>query len=36
MVVNEKDISFHKKPEVLLPGVFESLQKKLDMDVDVM
>jgi hypothetical protein len=24
-VVNEKDISFHKKPEALPPEVFESL-----------
>jgi hypothetical protein len=24
VVVNEKDISFHKKPEALLPEVFES------------
>jgi hypothetical protein len=26
VVVNEKDISFQKKPEALLPEVFESLQ----------
>jgi len=25
IVVNERDISFHKKPEALLPEVFESL-----------
>jgi hypothetical protein len=24
-VLNEKDISFHKKPEALMPEVFESL-----------
>jgi hypothetical protein len=24
-VANEKDISFHKKPEALLPEVFEGL-----------
>ncbi len=27
VVVNEKDISFHKKPEALLPEVFENLRK---------
>jgi len=26
IVVNEKDISFHKKPEAFLPEVFESLR----------
>jgi len=26
VVVNEKDISFHKKPEALLPVVFGKLQ----------
>jgi hypothetical protein len=26
-VVNEKDISFQKKPEALLPEVFESFRK---------
>jgi hypothetical protein len=29
VVANEKDISFHKKPEALLPEVFESLRKNL-------
>jgi hypothetical protein len=28
VVVNEKDISFHKKPEALLPEVFESLSRE--------
>jgi len=29
VVVNEKDISFHKKPEALLPEVFERLRNKV-------